>query len=494
MTLPERISQLMAILTKGLTDRESIVQLGLLSIITEQPIYLYGRAGSGKKVIMEHLTGAFRAPSLQAFGHRNAAISGKVEPKDIITFNSFESDNAEMVHSVQIALEEHLARALILISRERPDAALSKAGLADSIHIVLTVPEALSQDALEELLRGQDDITKIQVPQGLAISKEEWATWLQEIQKVKISDDSFAIIANVALESEKNCVYISARRWRGIARIIKAEAFFSGRTETDITDTLFLGTDIWGKRASNEAMIAGFQNGMNVYLKKYAPDVEALEKQMRGLNRSVERVMNATPDTYRTVDFNGVPCIHYTITVAGEAIGLYAPESKLCTTEEFSPFNELRKEETRVRCNYMGSSICRISIDSKSKRMGMRASTSILSKEDMAGSDHTYEEFAKLPAEVLHANDPEKIQKNRADIGNVNQLLTNAIEMDSKALLNLKNIYAVQKQHGQDPFLNKALYSAFMEHIATQFKKVNEIIQTLRTRQEEFLRKMTGRA
>ena len=113
-----------------------------------------------------------------------------------------------------------------------------------------------------------------------------------------------------------------------------------------------------------------------------ATDVEALEKQMRSLNRSVKRVINATPDTYRTVDFNGVPCIHYSITVAGETIGLYAPESKLCTTEEFSPFNELRKEETRVLCNYMGSSICRISIDSKSKRMGIRASTSILSKED----------------------------------------------------------------------------------------------------------------
>lgn len=493
MTLSERISQLMTILTKGLTDRESIVQLGLLAIITEQPIYLYGRAGSGKKVIMEHLASAFRVPSLQAFGHRNAAITGKVESKDIITFNSFESDNAEMVHSVQIALEEHLARSLILISRERPDAALNKAGLTDSIHVVLTVPETLSQDALQELLRGEDDITKIQVPQGLAISKEEWGLWLQEIQKVKISDDSFAIIANVAIESEKNGVYISARRWRGIARIIKAEAFFSGRTETDITDTLFLGTDIWGKRAANEAMIAGFQNGMNAYLKKYAPDVEALEKQMQDLNRSVERAINATSDSYRTIDFNGVPCIRYTITVAGETITLYAPESKLCTTEEFSPFNELRKEETRVRCNYMGSSVCRISIDSKSKRTGMRASASILSKDEMAANDRTYEEFAKLPAEVLHANDPEKIQRNRADIGNVNQLLTNAIEMDSKALMNLKSIYAIQKQHVQDPFLNKALYTSFMEHIATQFKKLSEIIQALRAMQEDFLQKATGR-
>src|SRR5574344_2531163 len=349
MTLPICIRQLIAILIKGLPDRESIVQLGLLSVITEQPIVIYGRSGSGKKIIMRRIGNGFRAPNQQEFGHRNAVITGKVEPKDIIVFNSFESDNAEMVHSVQIVLEEHLSRALVLITRERPDIALNKAGFADSIHLVLNVPDTLSSDALQELLCGEDDPAKVQVPQGLAISREEWNIWLESIRKIKISDDSFSIIKNVAKESEKNGVYISARRWRGIARIIKAEAFFSGRTETDITDTLFLGTDIWGKRASNEAMIAGFQNGMNVYLKKYAPDVEALEKQMQRLNRRVERVVNATSDTYRTVDFNGVPCIHYTITVAGEAISLYAPESMLCTTEDFSPFNELRKEETRVR-------------------------------------------------------------------------------------------------------------------------------------------------
>ncbi len=487
MTLTERIRELLAILTRGLIEREAVVQLGFLSIIAEQPIYLYGRSGSGKKIIIDHLIKAFRAPKVQQFGRRNHQVTEKTEPNSITIYNSFDGSNASMANSVQIIMEERLTRALILSSHQRADVALNEAGIADSIHLVLSIPDTISAEALQHILNEHGDMAQITVPSELAVSTDEWNAWLKDICDIQISDDSFDMITAIASESEKNNIYISAKRWRGIARIIKASAFFSGRTETCITDTLFLGANIWGKRLSNEALLNGFHKGLQTYLTRHAPNIADLESQLAQLQQSAEKAINASSDVFRTVSFNNVECIRYTIIVAGETVTLYAPADFIGTTEDFHPFNELRHEETRVKCNYMGGSVCRIAIDSQAKRTGIRASTNTSAGTPLAKKN--FEEFAKLPTEVMRTNDPEKIRQNKDAISNLKQMILNAIETNAQALINLKALYAEQKKHQDDPFLNKTIYQNFMEDLARHFKKASENIQALKVLQESFLQK-----
>ena len=490
MTITERISKLMNILTQGLMDREDLVRLGFLSIIAEQPIYLYGRSGSGKKIIIDRLIKAFRAPKVQQFGRRNHQVTEKSEPYSITIYNSFDGSNPSMANSVQIIMEERLTRALILSGHQRPDVALNEAGIADCIHLVLSIPDTISAEALLYLLKEQGDLSQITVPQELMVSTDEWNAWLKDIQEVQISEDTFNIISAIATESEKNNIYISAKRWRGIARIIKAAAFFSGRKETGITDTLFLGSNIWGKRINNESLLNGFHKGLNTYLANHAPNINDLEAQLLQLQQNAEKAINASNDVFRTISFNNMDCIRYTITVAGEAITLYAPVEKIGTREDFHPFNELRHEETRVKCNYMGSSICLIAIDSQAKRTGMRASTNTTAGT-MTGKK-SFEEFAKLPTEVIRTNDPEKIRQNKDAISNLKQMILSAIETNAKALMALKTLYTEQKKHQDDPFLNKSTYQCFMEDLARQFKKVSENVQALQALQEVFLQKTTN--
>ena len=59
MTLAERIQKLLSEAEQGLVERESILRLLYLAVLTRQPTYLYGRAGSGKRSVLQHMLAGF---------------------------------------------------------------------------------------------------------------------------------------------------------------------------------------------------------------------------------------------------------------------------------------------------------------------------------------------------------------------------------------------------------------------------------------------------
>ncbi|MCK9182918.1 MAG: hypothetical protein M0P13_08580 [Fibrobacteraceae bacterium] len=472
MVLTERIEKLIKELSKGLVERESILRLGFLAVIAEQPTYIYGRAGSGKRAIIDRLTKAFKDLNISYFGKRSFNLPAQETPADIAFFTTFDSNYPPMINAVQAMMNENLSRVLILSGRTRPDIALSESGLYDSIHIILSLPASISPNALEELLSNRGDLYQITVPPDLPVTKEEWRSWSKEIDDVKISEDSFIILKSIAAECEKEGVYISAKRWRGLSKIARAEAFFSGRKETNITDFLFFNNDLWGKKASNEAIRSGFDKGMQNYFTKYAANPDEFKLAAANLIEEAERIKNATGDVYRTTKINEEDYIRYTITVAGELITLYVPASKIGSKEDFAPLNELKHTENRVRCNFMGGNVCKVSIDIQTKHTGMRASTNTFSGTT---ASRTFEEFAKLPAEVLKSNDPETIMRNKVKLESIKARILETVEQSAQSLKNLKALYNEQSRYQSDPFIDMVPYKNFMDSIAKRFKELGEI-------------------
>ncbi len=480
MTLAERIRKLLSELEKGLVERENLLRLAFLAVVAQQPTYLYGRAGSGKRALVKHLVSGFRGLDIRFYGRRILELPEETKPLDIAVFTSFDASVDPMTTAIRAILDENLSRELLISGRNRPDACLAEAGLSDSIHLVLTFPDTVSPDALKDLLSATGDPNIFTAEEELKVSKEELNSWSQSIEQVEISEDSLVILKQIAAECERSNIYISAKRWRGLAKMARAQAFFAGRSETNVTDFLFLSEDLWGKRTTNEAIDKGFQAGINAFLDIYAPNPEELQANAKELLQSAEHFKNSTGSLYKTTEINGKEYISYSITVFNEPITLFCPLSRVGTNEDFFPLNILHREETRAKCNYMGGDICKISIDSKAKRNGMRASSSVMAKTQTTPNANTvYEDYAKLPSEILRTNDPSVVEKNRIGLQDAHEKLFEVITSTLQSLKQIKALYNKNFEYQNDPFLSLESYKAFMNRILKRYKALSEFSKEL---------------
>ncbi|MBP5246451.1 MAG: hypothetical protein J6Z31_01155 [Fibrobacter sp.] len=490
MTLAERIQKLLSEAEQGLIERESILRLLYLAVLTRQSTYLYGRAGSGKRSVVRHMLAGFKNLDVRTFGRRSFNLP--TDPANIILFTSFDSGFPPMTSAIHAVIDEHLAHELILSGRLRPDASLSQAGLSDNIHLVISFPDSVSPNALKDLLSDAGDPKNFHISDDLKISSEEMETWSEEIEKIQISDDSLIILKAIAAECERSNVYISARRWRGLAKMARAQAFFAGRSETNISDLLFLSEDLWGKRATSEAIRKGYSDGMHDFLNAYAPDPENLRKKTQELLISAEHYKNASGNRYKTTTINGEEYICYSITVFNEPISLYAPLSRIGTNEDFHPLNALHHTETRAKCNFMGGDVCKISIDSKAKRNGMRASSIMQSNTNTSSVAAVYEDYAKLPSEILQTNDPEIIEQNKLGLQSAHEKLYEVITQTLQSLKSLKALYTKSSEFQNDPFLPMRPYKSFMDLILKRYKALSAFSKELQQYEAAIAQASTG--
>ena len=490
MTIAERIQKLLSEAEQGLVERENILRLLFLAVLTRQSTYLYGRAGSGKRSVVTHMLAGFKGLSVQTYGRRSFNLP--TEPANIILFTSFDSGFPPMTSAINAVIDEHLAHELILSGRLRPDASLSQAGISDSIHLVISFPDSVSPSALKDLLSDAGDPSNYAISDELKITPAEVQKWSEEIEKIQISEDSLIILKAIAAECERSNVYISARRWRGLAKMARAQAFFAGRSQTNVTDLLFLSEDLWGKRATSEAIRKGYTDGLYEFLNAYAPDPESLRKTTQELLISAEHYKNANGNRYKTITINGEEYISYSITVFNEPITLFAPLSRVGTNEDFHPLNALHHEETRAKCNFMGGDVCKISIDSKAKRNGMRASSIMQSNSSVSNSTPVYEDYAKLPSEILQTNDPEIMEQNKLGLQNAHEKLYEVITQALQSLKSLKSLYTNSSEFQNDPFLPMRPYKSYMDMILKRYKALSAFCKELQQYEAAIAQASTG--
>ena len=153
MDIKTRISELLRLLSKDLFDREAIFETTFLSLFTEQPVYIYGRSGSGKNIIARRAIQMFRDINVLSFAKRYQEIPKNLEDYQIVFFQGFDSKNPLCHNFVNIIIQEKAARSLIMTSKERPEASLTDVGIADQVLFVLSLPETFSVESLQKLLK-----------------------------------------------------------------------------------------------------------------------------------------------------------------------------------------------------------------------------------------------------------------------------------------------------------------------------------------------------
>ena len=473
MTLTKRISELMASLAAGIPEREFQIQLGFLATLLGESFYLYGRSGSGKALVLERWIAAFKNAKALKIGSREQDMPANLDCYDIIQFLAYDPRNENTKSNVNIALEDHGKASVILSGEMRPEDALCRGEIIDNISLTIVLPENISATALCDLLKTQGDVTSTHVSPGLAVTTEEKSQWCEEIKKVVLSDDALKVIAGVVEICDENHIYVSVRKWIALANIMKAMAFFNGRTETRLEDTFFLGLPIWSRSVSNKIIMEKYRHIVLKQILKDVPEILERPYNAEDLMFRVKKLLKSSNNLYETKMFNEEPCLFYRITIAGETVPLYAPLRYIETEGDFFPYNELRHEEKRVRCNYHGTSNCTISVASSVKSTGIRT---MVARNNAPSANEKYEDYGVLPTHILKENDPEIVEKKKAEMNEIRQEIQAVAEKETKALQSLKAVFTGIKNSKEDLFCNKEFLTELQEQVTALFDSTKAVL------------------
>lgn len=479
MTLTKRISELLLALNNGIPERESCLQLGFLAAINGEAFYIYGRSGSGKNLIANRITAACKSAKILKMGRRQHTFPTNLSTFDIIVFQDFNPLDDAAKENIQTAISDRADAPLILTSDQRPEVTLSRANIMDRVTLSVTLPESISPAALCDLLQKQGKKEDFHIPLGLAIAPEERKAWVNDIQKVTLSEDTLGVIGKLAELCDKNGIYVSIRRWMSLTNMVKAIAFFNGRKETKFTDAFFLGTPIWSKSVPNNVITENFSDIVKAQILKDIPNVLDNLFDANGLFKKVNLLLRSSCHLYETKMFNNEQCLSYRITIAGESTPLYVPLRYMETDEDFNPFNEFRKVETRVRCNFHGTSNCSIAIDSAVRGVGLRGSYNNT-------TPGKFEDYANMPSYILKENDPEIAAQKKAKLEECKKVAQVQLEQQTKNLIALRDLFIANKQAREDLFCEKALFDKIQGEIRKIFDDTTAIANKLKETLELF--------
>ena len=483
MALKQRITELMEQLSVGIPEREYCIQLAFLTMIIGEPFYIYGRSGSGKGIVLDRLIAAFKDAKALKVGRRQQEVPSRFNAYDIIVFKSYDPSNENIRNWVQIALQDREQIPLIVSGDIRPEVALTRGDIIDKLALTVSLPDSISPQSLCQLLTAQNDVTETNINPDLTITQDEFGKWGQDIQKVVFSQDSLTMIGKLAELCDKNNIYVSVKKWLVLSKIAKASAFFNDRSETSLMDTFFLGTNIWGRTITNNVVMEGFKNIAVEILLKDIPEILGERYDTEDLMKRINRNLFTSNNTYDTREFAGETCVSYKVTIAGESTPLYVPVRYIETEEDFNPYNELRKVETRVRCNFHGTTNCSIAIDSSVKGIGLRTNA-VRSNNNVTFKGGKFEDYATLPTYILKENDPDIIAQKKAEIEEIRKEINEAMEKESKNLIRLRDVYRDLKKHRNELFCNQKLFDEILNQIKDIFESTSGIITKIKEAHE----------
>lgn len=279
--LAKRIKQLIKVISADVYEKETVFKLAILALLSGESIFLLGLPGIAKSLIsrrikyalhdgrnFEYLMNRFSTPE---------EIFGPISIKDLLKGNYVRIIN-QYLPAVDIAFLDEIWKAgpsiqntlltiinekifrnggvdikvplklLISASNELPESGKGLEALFDRFIIRMIVYGLTNEENFNDMLESVTSL-EIKVPLKLQIKTAEYEKWLKELETtVSLSKDTLNFISRfrkTLTEITNGKAYISDRRWKKIAKLIKASAYYNGRKTTDKADLLIIPYCIW---------------------------------------------------------------------------------------------------------------------------------------------------------------------------------------------------------------------------------------------------------
>lgn len=337
--LLERINKLAKALTDGVYEREHTIKLCLLAALAGESVFLLGPPGIAKSLIAKRLIQAFDNSSyfeylmtrfstpeevfgplsiqeLKDNGRYVRLTQGYLPTAQVVFLDEIWKAGPAILNTLLTVVNEKTfkngsdiervpMRLLVSASNELPDEDSGLDALYDRMLVRVFVNRIQDKQNFKSMLTVGTS-QEAQVPEGLAITDEEYHRWQQQLDKLTLTDNAFEklfqlkTMLETKVESEfgdasLTDMYVSDRRWKKAVKLLKASAFFNGRDEINPLDLLLLQDCLWNSPESRDVVRGVIQE----FALKHAFDQQEAEQEIEYCRESLVDVQHELEDKYR---------------------------------------------------------------------------------------------------------------------------------------------------------------------------------------------------
>ena len=314
----ERFKLLLREMNRGIYEKETEISLSLLAALAGESIILLGPPGVAKSMVARQLKNAFRdAHSFEYLMSRfstpdeifgpvsiqklktsdtyERAVDGYLPTADVVFLDEIWKAGPAIQNTLLTVINEKIFRngnremhlplkLLVAASNELPAKGEGLEALWDRFVIriesrpikmeknframLLEVKGSLEVKSEERRVKNstdlfEDTISDEQIGADVSISPAEYAEWSQAIDKIGVKEEVLDAISrirkalravNVDEAAERRNIYVSDRRWKNIARLLRTSAFMQDREEVDICDLLPIYHCLWQEPEERDAI------------------------------------------------------------------------------------------------------------------------------------------------------------------------------------------------------------------------------------------------
>ena len=350
----ERFKLLLQEMNRGIYEKDTEISLSLLAALAGESVILLGPPGVAKSMVarqlktafkdahsFEYLMSRFSTPDeifgpvsiqkLKSSDTYERAVEGYLPTADVVFLDEIWKAGPAIQNTLLTVINEKLFRngnkemhlplkLLVAASNELPAKGEGLEALWDRFVIRIESRPIKKESNFRAMLLdshadfsgstgglGHADFANNADFSELKITGEEYAEWSENINKIGVKEEVLDVISvirkslravNVDEAAERRNIYVSDRRWKNIARLLRTSAFMQDREEVDCCDLLPIYHCLWQEPEERDAIRTIVIRAL------FAPLAEKLVEMKNALAEDIKyHRIRKTPDEGR--DYEG---------------------------------------------------------------------------------------------------------------------------------------------------------------------------------------------
>lgn len=283
-------------MNRGIYEKDTEISLSLLAALAGESVILLGPPGVAKSMVARQLKTAFRdahsfeylmsrfstpdeifgpvsIQKLKSSDTYERAVDGYLPTADVVFLDEIWKAGPAIQNTLLTVINEKLFRngnremhlplkLLVAASNELPAKGEGLEALWDRFVIrIESRPIKKESNFRAMLLEVKSEERRVR--NSNAITAEEYAEWSENINKIGVKEEVLDVISvirkslravNVDEAAERRNIYVSDRRWKNIARLLRTSAFMQDREEVDCRDLLPIYHCLWQEPEERDAI------------------------------------------------------------------------------------------------------------------------------------------------------------------------------------------------------------------------------------------------